>query len=301
MKAQKEGANYLYIVLGGLFIVALLIILAYALVPFEGCVGVVEIKGDIVSDGAGATLFSDEVKGSQAIADEIAAADRRSDVKSLLVLIDSPGGSVVASREIYDALSKVNKSKVAYIHELGASGAYYAAVGTDYIVANPDAITGSIGAKSVFEDMSGLFEKIGYNATVVKTGEMKDMGNPARELTEGEIAVMQSIVDESFAEFKSAIVKGRGGHLDGNGFETALDGRIMSGRQALRIGLVDANGDQRLAEKKAAEMGGISSEEPRICEISVRQRQKGVFGSLASSLADALQSQAASLPRFLYK
>ena len=297
---KQEGRNYLYIGLGGLLLLALVVVFAYSFSSFGGCVGVVEINGEIASQDAQPTLFSGGVKGSETIASEIEAANGRPDVRSVLVLIDTPGGSVVATRDIYDALESVNKSKVAYIHEMGTSGGYYVAAGTDYIIAHPDAITGNIGARVTLSDMSGLFEKIGYNETSFKSGAMKDMGTDARPVSAGEAAVFESIVNESFTEVKDAILKSRGAKLDMPAFETALDGRLLSGRQAQKIGLVDALGSKNDAIAKAALLGGIDSDDPPLCELSSGSSGRSLLGSLTS---EAVQSalQRMGVPRLSYQ
>ncbi|VVC01341.1 ATP-dependent Clp protease proteolytic subunit [uncultured archaeon] len=260
----------------------------------------IEISGPIVTNNIEASLFSDEVKGSEALAGEIESADSRSDVKSVLVLIDSPGGSVVGSRQIYDALHSLNKSSVSYINEMAASGGYYAAAGTDHIVANPDAITGSIGARATFYDMAGLFEKIGFNQTTIKSGAMKDIGSEGRPMTEEERAVLQSIVNESFQEFKSAVEASRAGKLDAAGWAIAQDARIMTGRQAKKIGLVDQLGSRKDAVAKAAELGGIKGE-PRLCWLSSGKGQKGLFGSLSSEALDMAVRSYIGFPRLSYQ
>ena len=298
MREKPANArNYLYILVGGLFLVALAVVLGFSFLNTEGCVGVVEIKGELTSADSDATLFSDAVKGSGTYAAEIEEAEARPDVKSILLLIESPGGSIVASREIYEAVKNASKPKVAYIDELAASGGYYAAMPTDYIVINPNALTGSIGAIITLQDMSGLFEKVGYNMTSIVSGEKKDMGSPGRQMSGSERAILQSIVDESFGEFRSSILESRGSRLNMTGFEAALDGRILSGRQARRIGLVDELGNRKQAVEKAAKLGGIKGE-PRICEISASEGRRGMFSSLASQMAHALvgaQSQAYSV------
>jgi len=298
----SKGRNYLFALLGGLFVIAIVIIVLYGLAipPLQGCIGVVEVKGAIVTSDSDATLFSDEVKGSQTIASEIESAGSRPDVKALLVIIDSPGGSAVGSKEIYDALRSLSKPKVAYINELAASGGYYVAAGTDYIVAQPDAITGSIGARATFAEMSGLFAKLGYNETTVKSGAMKDMGSYSRPLTEEERSVMESIVNESFQAFKSAVEAGRGGRLDPAGFATALDARIMTGRQAKKIGLVDSLGNKKAAIKKAAELAGMDTENPRTCDISISKARKGLLGSLSAESVDFFV-RSLGIPRLLYQ
>jgi len=303
---KQNGPNYLFIVLGGIFAIALLIIIAYAFalpffsLPMEGCVGVVEISGPIITADIPSSMFSDETRGSETISEEIESANKRSDVKAVLLLIDSPGGSVVASKQIFDAVHGLNKSTVAYINEMAASGGYYIAAGTSYIVANPDAITGSIGARATFADMSGLFAKIGYNETTVKSGAMKDIGSTSRPMTDEERAVLQSIVNESFAQFRSDVEEGRGSRLDPAGFATALDARIMSGRQAKKIGLVDELGNKKAAIKKAAQLGGIKSETPRLCDLSSSKGKKSLFGSLSAETIDYLV-RGAGVPRLSYQ
>jgi protease-4 len=297
--AAKKERNYLFILLGGLFLVAVAVLLAYSSFPLEGCVGVIEVKGPIISDDIGATVFSDEIKGAQSIAGEIEAAGKRSDVKSLLVLIDSPGGSVVASRELYEALRSFNKSKVAYIHELGASGGYYVAAAADYIVASPDAIVGNIGARATFADFSGLFSKLGINETTIKTGAMKDIGSPSRPMTAEERTIVEGIINESFEEFKSAVKSGRGDRLDKKGFETVLDARILSGRQAKKIGLIDELGNKKSALAAAAALGGIKAEEPRTCDLSASGK-KSLLGSFSSQLVEFL-ARSAGVPRLSYQ
>ncbi len=240
------------------------------------------------------------MKGADTIAAEIEEADRRPDVASVLLLVDSPGGSVVGSKEIYSAVSSLKKPSAAYINELAASGGYYVASAANYIVANPDAITGSIGAKMTAADMSGLFAKIGYNETVIKSGAMKDIGTSARQMTPEEYAVLEGIINESFGEFRSDVEKSRGNRLDAAGWKTVLDARIVSGRQAKKIGMVDELGNRKAAIKKAAELGGLKADEPRLCEISSGGAKKGLLGSLSSEMLRFLVKNAGT-PRLVYQ
>ncbi len=299
LKKAGDGKNYSFWIIGGLFGLALLVLLAYSFSPIDGCVGVVEIKGQIVVDDIESTLLSDGMQGSESIAAEIESADKRGDVKAVLLIIDSPGGSVVASRQIYDALRKLNKTSVAYLQEMAASGGYMVAAGTDEIVANPDALTGNIGARMTFVEFSGLFLKLGINETSIKSGAMKDIGSPSRPMTHDEEMVLQSIVDESFGEFRSAVEEGRAGRLNRAEFEKVLDARILTGRQAKKIGLVDELGDKRAAIKKAAELGGIKDEEPRICKLSSSGGNRGLLGSISSE-ALSLFAKGASAPKLSY-
>jgi len=298
-RKSGEGGGYLLWVVGGLLGLALLVILSYSFSPLEGCVGVVEIKNEIVVDDIPSSLLSGGIYGSESIAKSIESADKRPDVRALLVVIDSPGGSVVGSRQIYDALRSLNKSSVAYLQELAASGGYMVASGTDTIVSNPDALTGNIGARMTFLEYRGLFEKLGVNETAIKSGAMKDMGTPAREMTPGERMVFESIVNESFEEFKGAVVEGRGSRLNMGLFEEALDARVMTGRQAQKIGLVDKLGGKKAALLEAARLGGMESGEPKVCDLSPSNGRRGLLGSLSSDVL-LVFSRTIGLPRLSY-
>jgi protease-4 len=301
--AAKQQGNHLAAALAGLFALALLVIAAYSIAPMQGCVAVVEIKGTLITEDVPQSLFTEEMKGSETISGELAEAGTRSDARSVLLLIDSPGGSVVASQEIYEAVRAMNKTSVAFIRELAASGGYYVAAGTDYIVASPDALTGSIGARATLADYSGLMGKLGINTTTFKTGALKDMGSGSRPMSEAEAQVWQSIVDESFSSFRSAVEGRRAGRLDPQGFAQALDARIMTGRQAKKIGLVDELGSKDAAIAAAARLGNMTlhaGEKPRLCEISPSGRRGGIFGSLSAS-ALQLMLDRASAPGLSYQ
>lgn len=262
--------------------------------PFkQDCVGLIKVEGELTTDGGGGGIFAPGVLSSDDYAALIEEAGKRGEVKAVLVEINSPGGSVVASREIYESVKELKKPKVAYFREMAASGGYYAAAGTDYIISDPDAITGSIGARATFVDMSGLFEKIGYNQTVVKSGKHKDMGDPGRPMTGEEINITQGIVNEVFAEFVRAVEEGRGGRLNRSRFSEVLDARIMTGRQAKEVGLVDEVGNRKAALRKAAALANMSYEGdvPPVCEIGGnRGVWDGMFGSAAAAFGNALRS-----------
>ncbi|PIT84103.1 signal peptide peptidase SppA [Candidatus Micrarchaeota archaeon CG10_big_fil_rev_8_21_14_0_10_45_29] len=251
-----------------------------------GCVGVVRVEGEILAESVPESFFDIGVAGSEQIADSIKKADERSDVKSILLIIDSPGGSTIGSREIYTALKESDKPKVAYFRQMAASGGYYVAMGTDYIVSEPDALTGSIGARMSLMQLSGLFEKLGYNETIIKTGEMKDIGNPGRDASDEEIAILQSIVDESFDEFKQVILENRGSRLNMDAFEgKVLDARILSGRQAYDIGMVDEIGPKKRAIEKASQMAGFD-EALEVCEMN--EKDQSFFGQMLTQALSSL-------------
>ena len=255
--------------------------------PFkQECVGHMKVSGELVTGSAAGGIFSAGTTGSDEYVQMIEDAGERGDVKALVIEVDSPGGSVVASREIHDAVRDLSKPKVAYFREVAASGGYYVAAPADYIISDPDAITGSIGARATFTDLSGLFGKIGYNQTVIKSGSHKDMGDPYRPMSEEEINITQAIVDEMFNEFVQAVEDGRGTRLDREGFQEILDARILTGRQAKSIGLVDEIGNRKAAFRKAAALANMSydGDTPPICEIGGK---KGLLDEMLSSASYA--------------
>ncbi|MFH0884840.1 MAG: S49 family peptidase, partial [Candidatus Micrarchaeota archaeon] len=156
----------------------------------------------------------------------------------------------------------------------------YVASGTDFIVSDPDAITGSIGVISTFTDMQGLFEKVGINVTAIKSGPHKDIGSPYRNMSDEEFAIMQGIVDEVYGEFRGVVLENRGKKLNMNVFSNVTDGRILSGRQAFKAGLVDELGGKKDAIRKAADMANITYNdvsEIRICPIQTSTADSGLF------------------------
>ncbi|MFH0818352.1 MAG: signal peptide peptidase SppA [Candidatus Micrarchaeota archaeon] len=254
----------------------------------SGCVAVVKVEGEIATSGTSGGLFGGGTTGSDDIAELAKEAEDRSDVKAVVFEINSPGGSVVASREIYESIKNVKKPKVAYFREVAASGGYYVSMGTDYIIANPDTITGSIGVISTHQELVGLFEKIGINETAITTGPHKDMGSAARPMTEEEKQIIRDIIGEMYDEFKGVVRESRGSRLDLSQFDKMTDGRVVTGRQALKAGLVDELGNKEDAIKKAAGLAGLG-DDPGICDIA---KPKGffeeMFGAVGQGFGKAL-------------
>ena len=303
----KSGLpTWMWLGLGGLALIILLAgtaIFALALFPRtggamafgKGCVGVIELHGDIVPYTSPDSILSAGQTGADDIAQSIEDADSRGDVKAILLDVDSPGGSVYATREIYQAYASAKKPKVAYFRETAASGAYYIASASDYIVSDPDTLTGSIGVRATVADLSGLFAKIGYNETIVKSGELKDMGTASRPMSDQEREVFVSIVNETFEEFKGIVVANRGQKLDPAGFGTALDARVLSGRQAKAIGLVDALGSRKDALDKAALLAGEDG--LPVCDMTPAGRNplSRLLGEMIGPVIPAMESGAVHL------
>jgi len=207
-------------------------------------------------------------------------------VKAIVLRIDSPGGGVVPSQEIYDAVkrirSKNNKAVVASMGTVAASGGYYIAAATDRIMANPGTLTGSIGVIMELANFEGLLKKIGVESVVVKSGEHKDIGSPFRKMKEDDRLILQAVMDDVHSQFIEAVADGRA--LDVREVRMLADGRVFTGRQAKAAKLVDELGDLEDAIKLAAEMGGIEGE-PKVVEprrrFSVRELlESHVFGTL---------------------
>lgn len=248
--------------------------------PIGGkCVAVVKINQEIVTEGERG-LLGPIILGSDEIASTIKGLNKRDDVGAVVIVVNSPGGSVVGSREIYSAVEELKKPKVVYMREIAGSGAYYLSTPADYIYADPNTLTGSIGVVATFTDLSGLFEMLGINITSITSGDMKDIGNPSRPMKEEERAIIQGIIDEVFQDFKGAVLKHRGSKLNMEKFNEVLDGRIITGRQAKAIGLIDETGTMDDAIKKAMELGGI--EERNICEIDMEE--ESLLGGIYSEI-----------------
>jgi len=192
-------------------------------------------------------------------------------VKAIVLRIDSPGGGVVPSQEIFAEVRKTRadgKLKlVASMGNLAASGGYYIAAATDKIVANPGTLTGSIGVIMELANVKGLLDKIGVQSVVIKSGRYKDMASPFRAMTEEDRTLLQGVLDDVHAQFIEAVATGRA--LNVEQVKGRADGRIFTGRQAKSVSLVDELGDLQDAIKLAAQLVGISGE-PRVIETRKR-------------------------------
>lgn len=295
-RKKDSGNTILYaavlitvIVFVGLIAVAFLFSSPFSETLLGKCVGVVNIDHEITVDSSPTSMFNPGAPGSEDLAAIIEELDKREDIGALLFVMNTPGGSAVASREVYDAVKSLKKPKVAYFREISASGGYYISTAMDYIISDPNAITGSIGVVATFTDMSGLLEKVGINATSMTSGPYKDIGSPTRRMTEEERQIINALIQEVFVDFKGVVLEGRGSKLDKEKFEEILDGRIVSGRQAKEIGLIDGLGTKKDALRKAADMANMKYDDlPRTCEIKTTVEPAGLFG--IGSLLNPLQT-----------
>lgn len=188
---------------------------------------------------------------------ELRGFAERDDVKAVVIRINSPGGAVGPSQEIYSEIKRLRKTKtvVASMATIAASGGYYAASAAEKIVANPGTITGSIGVLVEFVNATELLDKIGLKGYVVKSGKYKDVGSPLRKMEDDEIRMLQGVVDDVNDQFIRAVAEGRG--IEEAEVRRIADGRIFTGAQALGIGLVDQLGDLTDAINLSARLAGI--------------------------------------------
>lgn len=200
------------------------------------------------------------ITSSEEIIREIEEFAGNDHVKAIVLRIDSPGGSVAPSQEIYDAVLEAGKKKkiVASMGSVAASGGYLIACSADRIVANPGTITGSISAIMHFANLQELMKKIGVSSSVIKSGKYKDIGSPAREMTDEEKLLMQQLVDDVYDQFLDTVSQRR--KMPKEDVRLLADGRILTGRQAQKAGLVDFLGNQKYAVRLAGKMAGIEGE-----------------------------------------
>ena len=211
-------------------------------------------------------------------------------VKAIVLRIDSPGGGVVPSQEIHDAVKRVkNKSNKAVIASMGtvaASGGYYIAAATDRIIANPGTLTGSIGVIMEMANFEGLMKKVGVAGVVIKSGRFKDVGSPLRKMSDEERKLLQSVMDDVHHQFIQAVADGRS--LEVSDVEPLADGRIYTGRQAKEARLVDELGDLDDAIHIAADIAGMEGE-PKVVEPRKRFSFRDIIESRWASVFPKLE------------
>jgi protease IV len=203
---------------------------------------------------------------SEQVVDELNDYAEDGSIKAIVIRIDSPGGGVVVSQEIFNAVKNAKKEGKKIVVSMGtvaASGGYYVAAAADKIVANPGTLTGSIGVKMEFANVEKLLEKIGVKGMIVKAGEYKDMGSPFRDMTDQEKKLLQGVIDDVHNQFIEAVAEGR--RLPTADVRAIADGRIFTGRQALDLKLVDQMGDLADSIRIAGDLAGIKGK-PKVVE-----------------------------------
>lgn len=239
-------------------------------------VGIIELKGVITSP-------EETIK-------ELTAFRANTNVKAIVLRVDSPGGAVGASQELYEEVKRTNKAKpvVVSMGSVAASGGYYASLGAEQIVASAGTLTGSVGVILKFANLKELFEKIGYKSEVVKSGDLKDIGSPDRAMTPEERDMLQAMIDTVHKQFVLAVAESRG--LPEEQVRKMADGRILSGEQAKDAGLIDQLGNFTDAIMLAAELAGLDTEKPHL--IYPEKKKFSFFEMLAGESSQTIMNRA---------
>ncbi|MDO5836056.1 MAG: signal peptide peptidase SppA [Methanobacterium sp.] len=254
-------------IIGGGFLVLLILFTAIIVLlgssdqftngtSFGNTVAVVPVQGEIAYSQS--NILGGGVATPQSITDGIKQAEEDSAVSAIVLDVNSPGGSPVASEEIMNAVKNAKKPVVVWISDIGASGAYLVASPADKIMASPSSIVGSIGVILSLTDLSGLYQKIGVNQYAIKAGEYKDMGASYRDLTPEEEQMLQEMVNQDYDYFIKQVAENR--KLDLEYVRSIAEGKIYTGTQAKELKLVDETGDREKAIESAARLGGIKGE-----------------------------------------
>jgi protease IV len=239
-------------------------------------IAVVELKEEIIS--------------SEEIVRQFKKYRENKSVRAIVFRIESPGGGVAASQEIYEEVKKTcdaGKPVIVSMGSVAASGGYYVSCGATKIVANPGTLTGSIGVISHFLNFESLMKKIGVEETTMKTGKFKDIGSPYRKTTEEEKKYFNFVIDDVYNQFVDAIVEGRG--LERKEVLKYADGRVFTGRQAVEYGFVDTLGTMEDAVSIAAELADIHGKPIVVKEVKRKTFIERLIGDAATEVTKIRQ------------
>jgi protease-4 len=279
-------------IFGGLFLVFFgFLFLAYSVVKGESPalatgprVAIIEVKGAIGTGAGGAD--------ADRILKQLRKVSQDDGLKAVVVRIDSPGGAVAPSQEIHDEVKKLAQKKtvVCSMGNLAASGGFYIAVACPKVVAEPGTLTGSIGVITQFPKVKGLLDRWDVKMETVKSGTLKDAGNPFAEMTAEERTYWQSLIDRVYSQFVRAVAQGRG--LEEAAVRRIADGRVITGEEAKELKLVDALGNFYDAVELAKSEAKLSGEPHLVYPAD----ERGLFleqlmGSVAGAAADAVAAR----------
>ncbi|AEF97040.1 signal peptide peptidase SppA [Methanotorris igneus] len=276
----------LYIAMGFIFILILALVVGGTLILFSdfdfgrGNIAVINIEGPIVLKSEDSGLFGHRKMGALDYIDLLDRAEKDSNIKAILLKINSPGGEVIASEKLARKVKEVAKKKpvVAYIETIGASGAYMVACPADYIIAEKHSIVGSIGVRMDVLHYYGLMKKLGINVTVIKAGKYKDIASPYRPMTEEEREYLEKMINETYMDFVIWVAENR--NLTINETLKIANGKIYMGSDAKKVGLVDEVGTEEDAINITAKLANITT--PKVVEY--KGEDFGLFNVLYSLL-----------------
>jgi protease-4 len=263
---MKKLCVVLAVLLLATILVSLVVTFVGRYMPIGEKIALVRIEGPIVSSGSTIEQLRKYMKDSS--------------VKAVVLRVDSPGGAVGPSQEIYEEVGKLVKVKpvVVSMGSVAASGGYYLSAPATKIYANPGTVTGSIGVIMEIPNFKGLMDKVGIRTEVIKSGKHKDLASVFRGIGKGDRAILQGVLDDVHDQFIRAVSEGRG--IPYERVRKIADGRVFTGRQAKVVGLVDALGDLQDAIMEAASLGGIKGE-PNVVS---KKEKSSIFDLLTSRI-----------------
>lgn len=266
-----------------LIIISATLLLFQKNLPIGEKVALIKIEGPIID--------------SKDIIDELKEYVKDPSIKAIVIRIDSPGGAVAPSQEIYEEIRKATSKKkvVASMGSIAASGGYYIASPATKIISNPGTLTGSIGVIMEIPNIEGLMNKIGVKTEVIKSGKHKDIASIFRGIKKEEREILQNVLDNVHEQFIKAVAEGRKIHPDD--VRKIADGRIFTGEQALKLGLVDQLGNLEDAINIASKLAGIKGE-----PVIVSKKEKlSLINLLKNSIPNEIKELNPSLKvKYLY-
>ncbi len=262
----------------GIFLSLFLLGMVFVAISFLVFASALKRDGsDYISSGSGDKIaiveLNDVIVSSDKTVEQIKRFRGDKSIKAIILRINTPGGGVAASQEIYEEVKKTRDSGKIIVVSMGsiaASGGYYIAVGSSLIIANPGTLTGSIGVIAQFMSIKDLADKLGISQTTIKSGNLKDAGSPFRQMNDSDKMYFQDVVDNSFGQFFDVVAKER--KMDKEKLLKYANGRVFTGLQAKDYGLIDSLGTFEDAIRITGKMAGIEGE-PRI----VREKKKFSF------------------------
>jgi len=294
---DKRAAVVLAVIFGGLFLVLFgFMLLAYSAVKSNS------FSTDL--DGSGARVGIVEVKGAigdlqngvdaEKVVKLLKKYEKDDDIKAIVLRVDSPGGAVAPSQEIYDAVKRTRAKKkiVVSMGNLAASGGYYVSAPADKIYADPGTLTGSIGVIFMHFNVRGLLDLAKVEETTLKTGKYKDTLSPFRPLQDTDREEIQAISDDIYGQFVKAVADGRG--IPEAKVRELAEGRIYTGKKARELKLVDELGGLDDAVAAAWQLAGQSGEPkvqypPKEHELSLRDLMRGAFQGAFQGAAEGVR------------
>ena len=261
---KKKKRTWLWVILSVLFVLLVIfwgIFLIYSLirggtgyVSTRESIALIRIEG-VISDSESSSLLYGLGTEPEKIIHQLHKAEEDPNIKAIIFRINSPGGTAAASQEIYREIMRMKKPIISSVGDICASGAYYVASATDWIVANESSSVGSIGVIMQFPNYQGLYEKLGIKTETFTKGKYKDLGSPARELTDEEKRLIDKELEVVYQQFIRDVAKGR--DMTEKNVEELATGFVFVGSESLNLKLIDELGNYQDAINKAVEFGQI--------------------------------------------